>query len=189
VSTLTIGTDAVDIDAVLSEEYTRGGEVVSHPVQRGADLVDHLRAGPLELRLQFAVTNTPTRAPSFGLGDAEVDASSGALAFTGSPFDRVAAVRDRLERAQLEAEACSYDGRFGPVSDLLVASSSVPIDGPKSGAIFTVLLRQIRVAEAETVEVAPRDPSGARRRDRGKQPAREVGEPEKASFLYNLVNG
>jgi hypothetical protein len=184
---LIIGTDRVDLDAVLSEEYSRGGEVVAHPVQRGADLADHLRAGPLELRLQFVISNTPTRAPSFALGDAEVS-TAGGLAFSGATFDRVASVRERVERAQLGAEPCAYEGRFGLLSDLLVASASVPIDSPRSGATFTVLLRQVRVAEAELVEVAPREPSGARRRDRGKQPARELPEQERSSFLFNVFN-
>lgn len=49
----------VPIDLVVSHEDDRSAEVTSHPVEKGADINDHIVQQPDKLMLEIAQTNTP----------------------------------------------------------------------------------------------------------------------------------
>lgn len=52
--------NVVQFDATLEEHHVSRAEVTSHAVERGADIVDHIRPLPQELTLTTVTTNTPT---------------------------------------------------------------------------------------------------------------------------------
>jgi len=51
--------DVINIDATLSEVHTAEVELTQHPVETGADITDHARQKPREIRIDGFVTNTP----------------------------------------------------------------------------------------------------------------------------------
>lgn len=58
------GSEAVILfDATLSEEHRAEAEITEHPVERGANVSDHIRPKLERLRLDVHVTNTPIRDP------------------------------------------------------------------------------------------------------------------------------
>jgi hypothetical protein len=167
---LDIAGQIVDFDAVLEEVHELPAEITSHPVQRGVEVADHVRPGPLVISLRAIVTTTPLRTPSFG-----------------APADRMSSVVDRLRLAQVRGELVTYLGQRGLHEDLAVGDVSAPYTSLR-GLEITIRLQQLRVAEAQLVPV-PRaaTPSGQRLRDRGKQPTEEVEDEESVSMLSKLT--
>lgn len=165
---LDIAGQILDFDAVLEEIHELPAEITSHPVQRGVEVADHVRPGPLVISIRAIVTESPLRTPSFG-----------------SPADRPATVVDRLRLAQVRGELATWLGRRGLHEDLAVGDVSAPYTSSR-GVEIAFRLRQLRIAEAQLVPV-PRaaTPAGQRLRDRGKQPTKDVEQSE--SLLSKLT--
>lgn len=51
--------DGYPIDATLSEDHTFSAEVTEYPVEKGADLTDHVRSKPLKITLDCVVSDSP----------------------------------------------------------------------------------------------------------------------------------
>ncbi len=49
----------VDFDLVISESHTNTSTVTSHPVEKGVNVVDHVKPDPISLSLEVWVTNSP----------------------------------------------------------------------------------------------------------------------------------
>jgi hypothetical protein len=167
---LSIAGETVDLDCTLEEVHELPAEVTAHPVQSGVDLVDHVRPGPLIIQLRGIVTSTPIRTPTFG-----------------SAAERTRTVVDRLRLAQERAEFATYLGRRGLHENLVVSDVQAPYTS-SGGLEITIRLVQIRVAQAQLVQVpVAATPAGQRRRDRGKQPAKDVETVQQESLLSRLT--
>ena len=53
---LLIGTEVVDPDVTITEQFLSPALVTSHPVEQGADLVDHVQEQSLTVALEMIVT-------------------------------------------------------------------------------------------------------------------------------------
>jgi hypothetical protein len=51
--------DTITLDASLTETHTAEVETTDHPVEKGANITDHLRAKPRMVTIEGVVTNTP----------------------------------------------------------------------------------------------------------------------------------
>src|SRR5713101_5273233 len=51
--------DVITIDATLQEVHKADAEVTEHPVELGADITDHVRPKPVELRIEGIISDTP----------------------------------------------------------------------------------------------------------------------------------
>lgn len=71
-------------DAILQENHTFKAVATSFPVEKGADITDHIRQEPDEINLEAFITNTPIHADNLNkpLGD-----SSGRGDLSGLPLD------------------------------------------------------------------------------------------------------
>lgn len=49
----------VELDASLEELHTASVDITRHPVEKGADITDHIRRKPRRIRITGIVTNTP----------------------------------------------------------------------------------------------------------------------------------
>ena len=58
--------DVINIDATLSEVHSAEVELTQHPVETGADITDHARPKPREIRIDGFVTNSPLDDSLFG---------------------------------------------------------------------------------------------------------------------------
>lgn len=65
-----IGTIA--IDCVVREVHRLAGEVTTHPVEDGSDMVDHYRPAPRAVQLEGIVTDTPIGLPGSHHNDARL---------------------------------------------------------------------------------------------------------------------
>ena len=64
-------TNALRFDAVTTETHTFANQVTEQPVERGANVVDHVRPSPDSLTLDVVVSNAPVDAAPLRLGGAQ----------------------------------------------------------------------------------------------------------------------
>lgn len=185
-TTILVGADEIDPDAVVLERFSWPAEVTQHPVERGVDLADHVRPAPLQVDLEVLFTEHPLTIPTFAANGAQEQ--PGPALGPDRPIARASAVADRLRRAQVDAEFVSVvSARRGLVANLAVVEVQEIYETPR-GVILPISLRQVRVAEVRTVDVpeALQD-RGRRGRNRGKQPAAEVPPARRRSLLTSLT--
>lgn len=170
-----IGPDRIDADAVVRLETAYRAETPAYPVESGVELVDHIKALPLEISLELIISESSVREQSFAPGR-----------------DRPRRVVERLRAAQVSGELLILEAaRFGGiVLNLAVQEVLEPYDGPARGIRIPVRLRQIEVAQSRTITLPdPVEPRGAGVRDRGKQQAEEVQSESLLFSIKRLVTG
>ena len=92
---LTIG--SIWIDVSISEKHNVRAEVTKHPVERGTDIVDHIRPLPREVQIEGFVTNHPTEMPLSHAGGARAIEDAGFIDVTTVPGLRVAPLSQEIE--------------------------------------------------------------------------------------------
>lgn len=101
--------DNYEIDAEISSEHQFDSEVTEHPVEKGGDVTDHVRAKPIVLTIEGVVSDTPigalaARRNQFTIVDGEAFAlpSDEALA-------RLLQIRDNREPVTVETSLRVYE--------------------------------------------------------------------------------
>lgn len=171
---------SVAFDAVTSITVEGTSVLTEHAVESGAPISDHKRANPRRITIEAVVSNTPIdRPPASGYGEASTvevrttkpDDGSGNVQEFLTAFDRIQDVIDTLDRLRLEATAVTLStGRrtFEAVQIVSVSEPREVEDGDTQR--FTIEIQEVRIAQSRTVDAPrPREPRGARERDRGGQ--------------------
>jgi hypothetical protein len=57
--TIINGVGEVSFDVSVSEVYVTNADVTDHPVEKGSNITDHIRARPLALTIEGIISNTP----------------------------------------------------------------------------------------------------------------------------------
>jgi hypothetical protein len=174
--------DGYPIDAALSEEHSFDNEVTAHPVERGADVTDHVRARPIVVSIEGLVSDTPIGAIA-GLRAPDVLPSDDA-------FARLRDLRDRREPVTIETSLQVF-------RNMVLQSLSVPRDARNGDALrFRATFQQVRLVVTERTVVDVAVPRAAKKVNRGTKPAPEtplddVPPKEKgtASVLESLLTG
>lgn len=189
---------AVTFDATPGDTHLWTATVTEHPVEKGAPITDHVRAGAFRLSLDVIISNTPIDLPgpnddSFTEGALRQltvrDLGGGIKVATydwSNGFDRVGKVYDALTNLIVN-----------PPQDGITVMSSlslydlmeiVGISVPRSSAMgskairFTLDLQQITVVESQTVATPA---AKASPKAKGHKPTKEETDPQKASFWHN----
>lgn len=211
-----IGFGAGTPDLVVSETHESTVTVTKHPVEKGADVTDHVRIEPKTLSLEVFVTNTPiTRDTIQGRGDTStleiefprihtalgdaIDDAFGAppptkiqvLTFPDL-FDRVREIQDQLITHQEAAHLWTVVTASRTYEDMVIAKVSLPRDTP-GGATFHIDLESIRTVSTQTVTAPkPAEKRGAPKQAKGSQgttPKDAVKETSLAFKAFQLLNG
>lgn len=181
--------DGFEIDAAVSEEHAFSAEVTAHPVEKGADVADHIRPQPIALSIEGVVSDTPIAALADRRGDRD---SRGRFQFLPSneALAWLKAVRDRAEPIRIETSIGVYE-------NMLLESLSIPQTAASGGAFrFRATFKQLRVVTNERAQVRVELPKAAKKENRGTKPSTPVAEakqPEKAkarrSALKQILSG
>lgn len=133
---------SVEFDANLSEGHSWSNDITANPVERGADVTDHIREIPDQVTLVGFVTNTPF-----------IESADGNT-ITDDSEDRVQAVIDRLKQIRAERSTVMVFTKYVLYEDMAIKSVDFTRDASNTNAvIFTVQFQHIRFAENQTVEV------------------------------------
>ena len=161
----------VQLDAALTEVHRSAVEITQHPVETGADISDHARKMPDELRIEGLITNT--------------------LMFPGSfvsPGSRAEDAYDALRK--LEGQLVDVITSLGEHTDMAITSIEVPRDAKWANAVrCTITLRHVRIVKSQTVPAAPsKQGAAAPPRDLGKQPTQPAAAAANKSLLAALAD-
>lgn len=164
--------DGYLIDAVLSEEHVREAEITEFPVETGSPVTDHRRRRPVEVTIEFVVSDSPigeavaARARAFedgGLGQGVLPSED---------------VRFFFESLDERGEPVTIITKLGrDYDDMVLQSLNIPVT-PDNDGLFecTAVFRQITFVENRRVFVDVIEPRGAKKRNLGaKQGAQIIG--------------
>lgn len=179
---------SIEFDAVIRDTHEASAEITDHPVERGADVSDHVRKNLDSVTLEVVVSNEPIRQPGsqmegvtsgqagleirepapFGLG--LVVAKANVLVFDGE-FDRVRTVHEELLRLMNEGVVVGILTSLREYENMLLRRVS-PIREAATGDSLraTVEAREIIIVESEVVDVPdPEETRGRGDRNRGRR--------------------
>lgn len=151
--------DLVTVDATLRETHSAAAEVTEHPVEAGADISDHVRPKPVEVRIEGVITDTPLigplegamRAiPGLGLGAATLQTAQNLLSkatVARGAFDTLRKLRDLGEPVTLYTPYRQYFGMV--MTDLQVVRDTEGGEGLRFSAAF----REVLTVESAIVRV------------------------------------
>lgn len=151
--------DGFEIDAALSEEHTFDSEVTEHPVEKGADISDHVRARPIEVTIDGVVSDTPI--------------GSLAQRRTGVPssdaFARLMQIRDAREPITIQTSLKTFE-------NMILQSLSAPRDSSTGDAFrFRASFIQVQLVTNERTTVVVAQPRGAKKVNLGNRPTTFLG--------------
>lgn len=162
-----IGT--LELDAAVSVTYSNSADVTSHPVEQGADVSDHVRAQPLDIKIEGVISNTPI--------------ASTATASSGRSMQAFAELQKLLEDG---TPVDIVSGDFFPYKNMVIYALDVPRDARSGDALFfTASLRQIRQVKGDSVVLTI--PKGVKKKSQGAKP-KEVAPAKKGSLLSQSLN-
>lgn len=163
--------DGYKFDASFSESHVREADLTEFPVENGSPITDHRRRRPLEVSIEFGVSDTP-------IGEA--------LAARAAPFEEGGLGQNILpsEEALVFLERLDEDGRSVLLStklrvyeDMVLTSLDIAVNPDNDGALEgTAVFRQVTIIENRRVFVEVTEPRGAKKRNLGaKQGAQIIG--------------
>lgn len=159
---LVISGEVLDPDVVLSEIFSHTATATAHPVEEGAEIVDHVQLRPDTITIQALITESPIILPDFGLDDL---------------VNRARAFIDRIKATVIRGELITLESaRRGTINDLAMVGITEPYTNQR-GVEFTLTLIQIRVVASRTIAIPPTlQPRGRKKKNLGKQPTEEQSE-------------
>jgi hypothetical protein len=164
--------DVINVDATLSEVHTAEIELTQHPVETGADITDHARQKPREVKLDGFITNSPmddslvmagARAlASLAVGGASAQAAVG-LNGTLNILQQFGTepVRDAFDKFQRLYQNATLVNLYGPFRNytnmILVSFQADRRQDVGDGLKFTATFREVFFVSSQqiTVSVVP----------------------------------
>jgi|GEM_PF-2748344 len=161
----------VRFDASVSETHNDQSEIVSHPVESGIGITDHIRRLPRSLEISEVVTNTPViLLPSV---QSLLPRTSPVIGATRPSHDRVNAAYEKLREMHDSGVLVTVKTSLRSWSNMAIESLSVRRDYTSGNILdITITLREIQLALAASVDV----PVPA---EKEKHPAEESNEGKK----------
>ena len=150
----------INVDATLSELHSAEIELTSHPVETGANITDHARQKPREIKLDGFITNTPVdnslanaaaRAmPALGMVLAAGQSVAGAL--IGSSITRDAF--DKFQQLYTNATLVNVFTPYRTYANMIMVSFSCPREQANGDALrFTAKFREVFFVTSQIVTI------------------------------------
>lgn len=187
----------LDVDAVLREGMDSTSEITENPVERGAEIADHIRHKSDILTLEFRITNNPVRAPQSHAGSGDGRRTQNAdgstvLTFDG-PLERVKRVHDDLQRVRKAGLFWDIQTTLRRYENYLLENIKVARDN-KTGdaATFILTLREVRLVDTRIASIPrlrriqPRVNAGVQPTQRPRESLLHVGQTRAAATLSSL---
>ena len=155
-------TDVIQIDVTVSEVHSLQAEVTQHPVEVGADIADHYRPKPAELRIQGIVTDTPldnslglavARALEGPIGTA-IGVTQGIAATALGRASILRSTFNALQSLHDNAVPCQIFTPYKIYRDMLMTDLQVTRDKAGGEALyFTAAFREVFFVSSSTTSI------------------------------------
>lgn len=181
------------IDCTVTETHSASSTVTAHPVEKGADITDHIRPEPLQLSITGIVSDTPLGSKqiqrAIDIGGTSVQVTQQETPTSATGFGRAA--WSKLEEILAAAKPIKVVTRDKTYESMALVSLSVPKDARTGGAFaFTAQFRQVRIVfNRSTKVVVAKAPKSHKKQDTGKQPTAELEQPSNYSSEARDIAG
>lgn len=183
--------DDIELDALVSEQFSAEVDVTEHPVEKGANISDHARPRPETVTLEGVITNTPAPKTT----DATTLRTQGDVTFKSrtESVDTEASARALSKMLALKDGGRLVDIVTGlrTYRSMLMTSLSIPRTAATGEALrFTAVFRQIRQVSSKSVTVTRTEPKTKAKKNLGNRPATNTTAPpqRRASLLRRAVD-
>ena len=149
--------DGFVLDVMVSEEHSFDSMVTRHPVEKGADVTDHIRDEPITVRVEGLVTDTPIGTMTSVRGPNDLPSDDA--------FNRLLAIRAAKRPVTIETSLRRYE-------NMGLERFSVPKDKDTGDALrFSAFFVQLELVTNERTTVRVSIPRGQRKVNRGNKAA------------------
>lgn len=154
--------DSYPMDLAVTEMHGFESEATEHPVEKGADVTDHVRAKPITIALECIVSDTP-------LAKIASDATrQGSTLPSADAYAHLLAIRNARQPVTVETS-------LGSFASMALISLSVPRENAKSGGLFfSASFQQITIVENKRTTVRVAIPIAKRTTNYGTKASGEV---------------
>lgn len=157
--------DGYEIDAAISQDHSFDNEITEHPVEKGANVADHVRSTPIMISLEGLVSDTPIGA---------IAATRGIGVPSSEAFARLQAIRDRREPVTIETS-------LGIFANMALQSLATPVT-TTDALRFLAVFKQIVIVESKRALVTVDVPRAQNKQNKGHKPAKEIPTDQAKKF-------
>lgn len=187
-----IGT--IELDATISETHTRSAQVTDHPVERGANVTDHVRIEPDGLVIEGMVSNTPLSFDQIKryvrAGGVEIETTNfdetprGVRGYAERAYERLREIMDAGTVITVVTALRTYD-------NMVLQSLSVPVTVQSGDALrFTATFKQVVLVSNKITTVDTSTPRGKAKQAKGpKAPKAATPKQEEYSSVLSQITG
>lgn len=145
--------DSIDLDCSINESHAADSEVTQHPVEKGADITDHVRLKPLVVQMEGLVSDATFPPQAGRWRDA---------------YRKLMTLRDQAKPFTLVTALREY-------TDMVLVSLTFPRDiGSADSLKFSATLQQVVRATSQTVIVPRVDEDKVKRKVKKDKKATEA---------------
>lgn len=196
------GLTVIKFDAVTQETHTLKNQITDHPVEKGANVTDHVRADLDTITLEVFVSNQPITPDNrfsldagtvggVGASFIGVDRSVNVLQFD-EMIDWVSETYSKLRQLRDDATQVHVVTRLWDYTDMIVQEVSIPRTAQEGdGAKMSITFKQLRLVESKLVP-APivTEPRAKKATDKGaKNTKDDAANSPKQSVASKLLDG
>lgn len=170
--------DTLTLDVSLQEQHAVEADITEHPVEEGANIVDHIRQKPQMLTIEGLITNTPIPDPSAAVAPHTqnnvnfISRSTGDSSRSGQAYQQLMTLFQAGKLLTVVTALKTYQ-------NMALKSVSIPRDATTGHVLrFTATLMEVKqVASAQTVTIpkaAPKKPTGEKAKTDTQEPHKTI---------------
>lgn len=167
----------ITFDATISQSHDGESDITDQPIEKGADLSDHVRPMPRTLDLEVLVTDYPLSVRGGGIGEP---------GFTG----RAQGIFDTLDKMREDATECRVVTRLRTYDSMLVKAVRTVVDNKLKKALrLQITFKRVTIATSQSVPVqVAANRTGQSSASKGPQQTTQPTANQSKSFLASGVD-
>lgn len=171
----------LDLGSVLSEDWSDDAKVTSHPVEKGADIADHVRPEPLTCKLEGIISSVPVGGANAAYTPATGVGGKGEwTSFDFAPTDIAQQAAGTLSDIKAAGLPVTVKTSRRQAPNMVLEHFGQSRDSKIGDALkYSLSFREVRLVT--TLQVAiPVDPRAGKKTDRGAQVVKDASAAESA---------
>lgn len=167
--------DGFSVDITRSEEHSFESEVTEHPVEKGANITDHVRNKPITITMECVVSDSP-------VGPVRDIRARATTKPSDDAFAKMLAIREAGEPVTIATSLKVF-------TNMMLTSLTVPRTAANGRAlVFSVSFTQIEFVTNARTTVRVNVPRGQNKRNLGGKQLKEAGVTVFTTSLRAVTN-
>ena len=166
--------EAIVMDAVITETHTLENTITEHPVEKGADVSDHIRPQPDQVTMQCVISNTPLstaqQSRAVRLGEYTLTTTNVERGQIGDMEGIAASAWKNLKKLRSEGVVMTVSTTLEDYTSMAIKSISAPRSAKNYDALeFTISFKKIVFVENKLTRSTTTNPSAQTKGKAGAQ--------------------